>query len=103
MYQLFVGEIGYDRREFLYDLKLWEIRAIVRGFRLRSRTAWESTRMAAYFIMSSMTDLQKAGIHRDTDLVRFPWEKEKEADVSDEDIEHLRELVRKENEAEAKT
>lgn len=95
-----MGEIGYDRKEFLYDLRLWEIRAIVRGYRLRARTAWESTRMAAYFIMSSMTDLSKAGIHRDTDLVKFPWETEHAGrDVTDEEIEQLRELIRKENEA----
>lgn len=74
MFTLLVGEIGYNRKEFLFELKFWEIRAIIKGFRKRARTIWESSRLNAYFIMSSMADLQKAGIHSDLDLVRFPWE-----------------------------
>ena len=34
-YELFVGEIGLSRREFLYDIKFWEARRILRGYRKR--------------------------------------------------------------------
>jgi hypothetical protein len=30
-----VGEIGIPRREFLYDLRFWEVRRIIRGYRRR--------------------------------------------------------------------
>lgn len=101
MYQLFVGEIGYNRHEFLHDLKFWEIRCIIKGYRNRAHTQWESMRLSAFFIMSSMTDLRKAGIYRDTDLIKFPWER-MQVDVGNqptkEDVERLREMMRHENE-----
>ena len=34
---MFVGEIGITRREFLYDLKFWEVRRIIRGYRKRGK------------------------------------------------------------------
>jgi len=30
-----VGEIGIPRREFLYDIRFWEVRRIIRGYRQR--------------------------------------------------------------------
>ena len=95
-----MGEIGYDRHEFLYDLRLWEIRSIIKGYRLRARTAWESARLNAFFIMSSMADLRKAGIYRDTDLIKFPWEKmivDRDDQPTSEEVERLREMMRREN------
>ena len=32
-----MGEIGVSRREFLYDLRFWEVDAIIRGYRRRNR------------------------------------------------------------------
>ena len=32
-----MGEIGIQRREFLYDLRFWEVRRIIRGYRQRDR------------------------------------------------------------------
>ena len=34
---MFVGEIGMPRREFLYDIKFWEARRIIRGYRKRGK------------------------------------------------------------------
>ena len=34
---MFVGEIGISRREFLYDIKFWEARRIIRGYRKRGK------------------------------------------------------------------
>ena len=51
--------------------------------------------------MSAMTDLRKAGIHRDTDLIKFPWERAG-IDLGDQptidQVNQLRELMRRENE-----
>lgn len=32
-----MGEIGIPRREFLYDIKFWEARRIIRGYRKRGK------------------------------------------------------------------
>ena len=32
-----MGEIGIPRREFLYDIKFWEARRILRGYRKRGK------------------------------------------------------------------
>ena len=34
---MLVGEIGIPRREFLYEIRFWEARRIVRGYRKRNR------------------------------------------------------------------
>lgn len=100
-----VGEIGYDRREFLYDLRMWEIKAIIKGYRKRCRSLWESARMNAYFVMCSMADMGKAGIYSDTDLVKFPWEKEEqgEDEMSEEEVAAMREKLRRLNAGEEVT
>lgn len=95
-----MGEIGYNRDEFLYTLKHWEIRAIIKGYRSRYHTAWEAARLNAFFVMSSMTDLKKSGIRSDTDLIQFPWERElidPDEQPTPEEVERLRELMRQEN------
>ena len=50
-YELLVGEIGMNRHEVLYELQLWELNAIVTGYRRRSREMWESTRWQTYLIV----------------------------------------------------
>ena len=32
-----MGEIGLPRREFLYDIRFWEARRIIRGYRKRGK------------------------------------------------------------------
>ena len=39
-----MGEIGYNRHEFLYDLRLWEIHLIVMGYRKRDEGVTEGTK-----------------------------------------------------------
>ena len=34
---MFVGEIGISRHDFLYDIRFWEVRRIIRGYRKRDR------------------------------------------------------------------
>lgn len=70
-----MGEIGINRREFLYDLPLWEARRIIRGYRQRQRVAWEQTRWQTFWLLhNGMLDCRKAGIISPTDLIRFPWD-----------------------------
>lgn len=90
---LLVGEIGIARDTFLYELKWWEIKAIIEGYRRRERTFCLMTRWSTFMTMcTGMADLKKAGISSEKDLMKFPWENDN-ADTelpSDEDVERMR-------------
>jgi len=51
-----VGEIGIPRREFLYDLRFWEVRRIIRGYRQRDRLKHQLIAECAYAAMFAMRD-----------------------------------------------
>lgn len=97
-----MGEIGISRDRFLYGLRHWEIQAIIRGYRRRQRPSWEQARLSAFFVMSSMADMKKAGISSDRDLITFPWEKDdvtnRDSLPTDEEIKEMRELMQHLNE-----
>ena len=85
-----MGEIGFPRREFLHDLRWWEVRSILRGYYRRHRNLWSATRWQTYNLMCvSMADIKKAGINRPTDLMQFPWERDPSLPVSQQDIDEL--------------
>lgn len=97
-----MGEIGIEHDRFLYGLRHWEIQAIIRGYRRRQRPSWEQARLNAFYIMSAMADLSKAGIRSDRDLITFPWEEEEvtkhDSLPSDEEVEEMRQLMKQMNE-----
>ena len=103
-----MGEIGYSRQEALYELKLWEIILIIRGYRRRQRIFCDMVRWQTYISLMPHADLAKNGINAATDLIRFPWdETEDEEDgtnttISDEEVQRLRDLIRQENESAGK-
>ena len=51
-----VGEIGISRREFLYDLRFWEVRRIVRGYRRRDRLKHQLLAECVYADIHVMRD-----------------------------------------------
>ena len=72
-----MGEIGYSRREFLYDLRWWEARCIIRGYNRRHRDVWSACRWQTYNIMASFIGgdkLSEKGINSPKDLLKFPWD-----------------------------
>ena len=83
-----MGEIGFPRREFLHDLKWWEVRSIIRGYNRRHRNLWSSTRWQTYWLVKcSMADTSK--ITSPTDIMQFPWEKVKDNLPSQEEIDQM--------------
>ena len=77
LYEIVVGEIGRAQHEFLYELKAWQLQAVIRGYYRRSRDMWSAMRWQTYNLMCvSMADLKKAGIYKPTDLIKFPWDKD---------------------------
>ena len=51
-----MGEIGYNRHEFLYDLRMWEIHLIVLGYRKRDRLKHQLMAECAYAAIYAMRD-----------------------------------------------
>lgn len=70
-------------------LQWWQLTSIIRGYNRRRRDGWSQTRWLAYNVMSCFADLKKSGILRPTDLIKFPWERERVVEVSQEDIDEL--------------
>ena len=51
-----MGEIGIQRREFLYDIRFWEVRRIIRGYRNRDRLKHQLMAECAYAAIYAMRD-----------------------------------------------
>ena len=95
-----MGEIGFPRREFLHDIRWWEVRSIIRGYNNRHRDLWSSSRWQTYNLMCAFAGseaLQKAGIYKPTDLIPFPWDKAPALPISDADRQELQDLIDAEN------
>ena len=82
-----MGEIGFPRREFLHEIKWWEVKSIIRGYNARHHAGWEQARLVAYnarFCMGS-----KDPVPTVSEWIKFSWEKEHVAPISQEDIDEL--------------
>ena len=83
-----MGEIGIDRKEYLYDLTYTDLLCIERGYYRRSREAWSMNRWQTYHFMLATCGskaLKDANIHNPIDLQRFPWEKEPQSPLTEEE------------------
>ena len=53
---MLVGEIGIDRRAFLYDLRYWEVLRIIKGYRRRDTLKLQLMAECVYAAMYAMRD-----------------------------------------------
>ena len=88
-----MGEIGYNRHEFLYDLRLWEIHLVVMGYRKRDRLKHQLMAECVYAAIYAMRDPKGKKV---SDI--FPQLFEDEDDdiglpISEEDEEELQQLM----------
>lgn len=51
-----MGEIGIPRRDFLYDLRYWEVLRIIRGYRRRDWLKLQMMAQCSYAAMFAMRD-----------------------------------------------
>ena len=92
MYQLFVGEIGISRREFLYDIRYWEARRIISGYKRRNVLTYQLLRITAYSAYFSTRKNEKGQWPHEWLPLYFDNDKEQnEPPISDEDIRKLQE------------
>lgn len=95
-----MGEIGFPRHEFLYDLVWWEVRSIIRGYNARHHHGWEQARLVAYNAHYCMGSKEPPPTV--TEWIKFPWELSDDSDSgsampTDEEVERLRQMLREEN------
>ena len=87
-----MGEIGTPRREYLYELRYIDLLMIERGYDRRHRHPWSIARWMTYNIMTAQCGskaMREAGINSIEDLLKFPWDSEPVAPISDEDRDEL--------------
>lgn len=84
---MFVGEIGFPRREFLHDIKWWEVKSIIRGYHARHHAGWEQARLVAYNAHYCMGS--KDHVPTVDKWIIFPWEKSPTIPITKEEVEEL--------------
>lgn len=91
-----MGEIGIPRMEFLNDLRLWEIRAIIRGYHKRQYPMWRAARFVAWTTAKAFGSTKAECAE---DFVQFAFEKNAPSAVpTDEEIEEIRRRIKAESE-----
>ena len=82
-----MGEIGFPRREFLHELKWWEVKSIIRGYHARHHAGWEQARLIAYNAHYCMgTEDPVPAVEK---WIVFPWEKSPTIPLSQEEVREL--------------
>lgn len=87
-----MGEIGIQRREFLYDLRFWEVRRIVRGYRNRDRLKHQLMAECAFAAMFAMRD-PKGKTVRDIFPALFQDDDDHSDDLTEEERRELQDLM----------
>ena len=87
-----MGDIGYNRHEFLYDLRLWEIQLIVMGYRKRNLLTNQLLAESVYATIHVMRD-PKGKTVSDLFPQIFEDEDDDEPPISDEDAAKLQALM----------
>lgn len=82
---MFVGEIGMPRGEFLYDIRAWEARRIIRGYRKRRALQYQLQRIQAWASMFCMGNPNKVAPNDIFHLYFDDDDDERSAGISDDD------------------
>lgn len=91
-----MGEIGIPHDTFMHALTWWQVHCIIEGYNRRRRDLWSATRWQTYYLMLAQVGskgMREAGIHRPSSLMTFPWEKEEQSPLSDDDVKELQDLM----------
>lgn len=83
-----MGEIGIPRRDFLYDLRFWEVRRIIRGYRRRD---WLKHQMMAECVYAATYAMRDPQGKRVEDIFPMLFENDDEDDemITEEDVAEL--------------
>lgn len=88
-----MGEIGIPRHEFLYDIRFWEVRRIIRGYRQRDRLKHQ---LLAEVVYSTLYIMRDPNGKTAADIFPNLFEdddNEAPPEISDEEYNELQELM----------
>jgi hypothetical protein len=88
-----VGEIGIPRREFLYDLRFWEVDAIIRGYRRRNRLMHQLLAEIVYTTMYINRDPKGKTVEGMFPMLFEDEEEEDTPIMTKEDSDELQQLM----------
>ena len=86
-----MGEIGFPRKEFLYELTWWEVRSIIRGYNARHHEGWRQARLIAYHVRYCMGVRHGEVAKEITKWLPFSWEQEPVHVITEEEADELAE------------
>ena len=91
-----MGEIGINHHTALYDLKLWQILSIIRGYRRKELGAWRTARWQTWLILCGMG---AKDLHSPDDLLELPGDGElaEREEISDDEYQATLDLIRHAN------
>ena len=95
-----MGEIGIPRREFLYDIRFWEVRRIIRGYRRRDILKHQLLAECAYAAIYAMRDPKGKNVE-DLFPSLFADDEDAEPPITEEDRQSLVALMAEANSASA--
>ena len=84
-----MGEIGIPRREFLYDIRFWEVRRIIRGYRQRDRLKHQLMAECVYAATYAMRDPQGKTVADMFPMLFDNDDDDDEPPISEEDVAEL--------------
>ena len=99
---MFVGEIGIPRREFLYEIRGWEARRILKGYQRRNILMYQLQRMQVWASMFCMGNPEKKTPSDILHLYFDDFDKESDQPISDDEIRQMQEEMAAINRANAR-
>ena len=99
---MFVGEIGIPRREFLYEIRGWEARRILKGYQRRHILMYQLQRIQAWASMFCMGNPEKKTPSDIVHLYFDDFDKESDHPISDDEIRQMQEEMAAINRANAR-
>jgi hypothetical protein len=88
-----VGEIGIPRHEFLYDLRFWEVDAIIKGYRRRNRLTHQLLAEIVYTTMYINRDPKGKTVEGMFPMLFEDEEEEDTPIMTKEDSDELQQLM----------
>lgn len=89
-----MGEIGIPRREFLYDIRFWEVRRIIRGYRRRDTLKHQLLAECAYAAIYAMRDPNgKTAEDLFPGIFEYDDDNEATPEMSNEEYNELQDLM----------
>jgi len=89
-----VGEIGIPRREFLYDIRFWEVRRIIRGYRQRDLLKHQLIAECAYAAMFAMRDPKGKTVSDMFPMLFDDDDDDDEPPISEEEVADMQALMK---------